>query len=111
MSLGFDCEVYQPELEYVTQHFLFCVDFPEHAEHGLVVGVVEEPDVALLGVLFEGHRVAVSHVQKPLAVLPQQDSDHAFVTVLLAHAIVVVHHRQQHDWVHCDLLYHFKLLF
>lgn len=42
-----------------AEELLLLTDLLHHGEHGLVVQVIEEPDVGLAGVLLEGYRVTI----------------------------------------------------
>ena len=66
-----------------TDNFFSGVDFSHHAEHLLVVDVVEKPDVGLVLVLFERHCETVCYFQNSIiSIFSKQGSNNSFLGIL-----------------------------
>ena len=65
------------------------VDSLEHAEHGLVVGVVEEPYRGIALILLERHGVGVGDIELAFVVFTKKHTYHTLSRVL-RHPVVMV---------------------
>ena len=55
------------------------VDLLEHFPHALDVVVVQEPSLWVLLILFEGYTKGIGDVDCLPVILPQKDTDYAFI--------------------------------
>lgn len=93
-----------------AQELLFLADlwsgreyFLHHAEHGLVVEVVEEPDIGLTGILLEGDSIAVDDVEGVIVDFAQEGPHDALAPLLEVDSVEVVDDGKEDEGVDVDL--------
>ena len=87
-----------------SNDLLSAINASHHVEHLLVINVVEEPDIGLFQVFFEGHSVAISHLELSfVAILTTQGANNSLASIF-GHSVVMIDDGKKYGGVDDNLV-------
>lgn len=61
--------------------FLLLTDLFHHSGHLFMIQMIEEPDIALRGILFKGNGEAIDNLDDIIGSVSQQGTDYSFISL------------------------------